>query len=120
MHRVSLEDYERNIIALDEQCKKNGAQLILISPPLNKDSLDKWERSTLVISYRHKLNKTAKLHGIPLIEITEMTEKADGSTAEYFTDPVHPSKEGHILIMKKLYAYLVEKGYLGVSSNRKL
>lgn len=114
--RVSIEDYEENIIKLNYLCKKNGAQLILISPPLCKERSQSWSRSPLIFLYRKKLENVAIKYNIPLVEITEMTEKAAGSTLKYFSDTVHPDHLGDRLIMQRLYDYLLSNKLLPIGS----
>lgn len=104
--RVSMEEFEENILELSKLCKENGAMLLLISPPFcaGKVSQRDWQKRKDIMLYKKKLENIAEAYNIPLIIITEM---ATSDHTEYFNDPVHPSQSGHRIIMESLYNYLV-------------
>lgn len=118
--RVSLSDFKHNIIELNNQCKKNNAYFILINPPLCKERSLEWDRAPRVMQYRKVLEDTAKQYNIPLITIPSLTEYSTVSTIDYFNknDPIHPSQEGHALIMQALYDYLVTHNLLNTSPKK--
>jgi|GEM_PF-1391630 lysophospholipase L1-like esterase len=118
--RVSLADFQENILELDRLCKKNGSRLLLISPPLNKQ---KDPEGHVLINieiafYKALLKNVARDYQIPLIEIPEMTEESPLDTAPFFSDTVHPSPLGHRVIMEKLYQYLTTHAMLPNSPPR--
>ena len=101
--RVSLEDYRKNIIEMNELCKKNKSVLLLISPLLNKESQDR--RFEKIIIYRKELENIAKQYNIPLLTIEQLTEKSNISNAMFFSDSVHPNELGNIVLMEGLLDY---------------
>lgn len=113
--RVSPEDYRKNILELNILCRKNGSELLLISPPVNKkreDGLNHYSRMAVLLE---ELEDISKKYNIPLIKIPEMTEGP--SVASFYIDSVHPNISGHEIIMERLYHYLVNNKLL--PGNRK-
>ena len=112
--RVSAEDYRNVILRLQKACESHGARLLLISPALRtgRDSSD--GRVMDIIRYRKILEKTAAEAGIALLTVPEMTEYAveDPSALFLAGDSVHPSQAGHLLIMQRLYDFIISHGLL--------
>lgn len=101
VQRVSLEDYRKNIIELNELCKNNGAVLMLISPPLNNKKYD--TRKEKIINYRKELERISKQHNIPLLTIKRLTEKSKINNHMFFSDSVHPNEHGNKILMQALF-----------------
>lgn len=106
--RVSPEDFKKNILELNGLCNRNGALLVLISPPLCKerDFGGDVQRKKDVVLYRKELESISRENKIPLIKIVEMTEEASSDTTPFFLDAVHPNTSGHRMIEERLYHYL--------------
>lgn len=117
--RVSLSDYRKNIVALNEIVKKNGSSLVLISPAVDGDPKNLIPKNLKhkklignIVLYREALEDVAKKHNIPLLTVGEMTEKmwrnpADEKYVNYFFDVVHPNYLGHELLMERLHNFLL-------------
>ncbi len=103
--RVSEETYKDNIYKLNALCEKEGARLLLISPPLCKYALGKERRADQIHKYRQVLYDAAEKEGIPVIHCKAMTELAADHNWMYFQDAVHPNKNGHRFIMKELLQF---------------
>ena len=103
--RVSLEDYGKNIIEMNEICKKNGSRFLLISPLLRNQGYEDMRKQKIII-YRKKLEDISKKHNIPLLTIELLTEKSNVSNAQFFSDSVHPNEQGNIVLMEALRYYL--------------
>ncbi|MFC1631241.1 SGNH/GDSL hydrolase family protein [Candidatus Omnitrophota bacterium] len=103
--RVSIEEYQANILAFNRLCRKNNSVLILIATPICKES--KWPSAQDIIFYRRTLERLAAEHKLHLVSIKEMTEQAPDETQKFFIDSYHPNELGHKLIMEKIYDYLL-------------
>lgn len=100
VQRVSIEDYGKNIIEMNELCKNNGSVLLLISPLLNNKKYDK--RREKIIAYRKELERISKQHNIPLLTIGKLTEKSNTYNDMFFSDSVHPNEHGNKILMQSL------------------
>jgi|TARA_Y100000310_G_C20563698_1_gene754389 lysophospholipase L1-like esterase len=120
VQRVSLEDFGRDIVEMNELCKKNGAMLLLISPLLNNDHWPSYnfpiKAKRFVYNYREKLEDIAKQHNIPLLTIDQLTEKSSIPNKKFFADSVHPNEQGNIILMEFLLDSLKEHTNLGMSN----
>lgn len=108
VQRVSSEDYEKNIQALNRLCRKNGSRLLLISIPFNKKEIDRLNFNARADFVLNQLENISKTYDIPLLHIPEMSKGmpfADNS--QLFLDVLHPSPAGHRIIMERLCSYLV-------------
>lgn len=105
--RVSSSEYAENISELNSLVKRNGARLILISPPLNKKYENAEEyRFSQIVHYRSILRKAAQDLSLPLLEIKEMTEESNVPAQHLFSDMVHPNEEGNRLLCDRLFGFL--------------
>lgn len=118
--RVSLSDYRKNIVELNELVKKNGSTLVLISPPVEGDPKNLIPTNVKhkkyienIVAYRKVLEDVAKKRGIPLLTVGELTEKMwlnpeDENYVDYFFDVVHPNYLGHELLTERLHGFLTD------------
>jgi lysophospholipase L1-like esterase len=109
--RVSLDDYRKNLAALNKLCQQRGSTLLLISPARRKDRYVAQE----TIDYRRALDEVARKEHIPLFALVEMTEEAAAPNAAFFMDAVHPNPKGYALIAQKLAEFLWAQGFLKAS-----
>ena len=112
MPRVSLDEFEENILQLQELCAQDGATMVIIMPPVFKWHywLRKAHRIREVMKYLQRLKQTAKAHAIPYFSIVEMDKSGPKDFQPYFHDTVHPAYEGHAIIMQRLYKFLTSRG----------
>jgi len=110
--RVSLVDYQNNIVELNKLCESKDTMLILISPPLNNRASD--ERKREINDYRNVLESTAIQNGIPLLTPTKLTENGI-SNENYFRDSVHLNERGHKVLMERIFDYLISSRVIGQS-----
>lgn len=101
--RVELEDFRKNILELNGLCRKNGAVLVLISPPLEKEGYP----YSYAFPYRVLLENISGENNIPLVNIPEMTERSPIYTTPFFLDRAHPNPLGHRIIMEKIHDHLL-------------
>ena len=112
VRRVSLEDFGKNIIEMNELSKKNGTMLLLISPLMNNDRFLKKE-IRYEYPYRSILESTAKQYNILLLSIDRLTERSNIPNKIFFNDDVHLNEQGHVILMEALLYYLKKYTNLG-------
>lgn len=123
--RVSREDFRANIVELQAACRKRGAALVLIRPPVHfrERRVRNEEQAEFVAryeSYEDVLVETAAAHAIPLLAIPEMAREHEATNESLFDDSTHPSTTGHQLIAKRLRRFLTEKSLLPQRSKPQL
>lgn len=114
-NRVSIVDYQNNLLEMIRICQKNGIIPILVKMPVNLNNLDplalnnknssrknmanKIYQNSLV--YNLKMGEIAKLHNVDLIDVVmEFSKINDYLFLDPLRDTIHPNVLGHTVIAK--------------------
>jgi lysophospholipase L1-like esterase len=99
--RVSRQEYLDNMVAIEALAREHGARVIVIAAPYRDYSPDVPE-GELMQQYRQALGATMRQHGVPFLEIKELTEDAYPANDGWFGERIHPSFMGHRLLAAEL------------------
>lgn len=112
-HRVSPEEYRKNLLTLINKSKQYEASLIFIglTPVDLRVDPTPWTpgktyRLEFVKKYEEILKEVSREQNIPLIEV--MSKFPEERYQELLVDGLHPSTEGHRIIFEEVKKYLVE------------
>jgi lysophospholipase L1-like esterase len=109
--RVNPEEYGRNVAKLDELCKADGCQLVLISfaycPQLIRGYPANQGGLPVVLLYRQALEAAARERYIPVVSVPLLTTTPN---PELFFDAFHPNRRGHLLLALALEQFLRDRG----------
>jgi lysophospholipase L1-like esterase len=117
--RVSLKEYEENILQMSGLTRKNGATLIVLPPFLCKDNAYKrkmYARFRQIGAYRKELERVISRNNIRYIDIEILTDKSEYSNTQFFEDWIHPNESGHRLIMQRVYEYIIDNQLINISA----
>jgi lysophospholipase L1-like esterase len=89
--RVPLGAFRANISEMLEQIERAGVAGLIVVPPVSGRLL---EREPSASGYREALIETAKSHGVPIVPLQEIFDRA-GAEQMYFEDGYHFSVRGH-------------------------
>ena len=110
--RIPLKNFEKNIKYFIRKIKRNGGNIILITPnPLGK----KFEqfRHEKVREYADCIRKIAKRKNILLIDSWKLFYEYANQKRQpvdiLFTDGIHPNDTGHELIAKEIFNIISKK-----------
>jgi len=113
-HRISEEQFRKNLLTLIQKSKKYNANLIFagITPVDKRVDPIPWKPSAayrieFVKTYDHIVKEVAKQENIPYIEL--MSKFPTERLNELLTDGLHPSTGGHKIIFEEVKKYLTEK-----------
>lgn len=106
--RVSLADYERNLAAMAARARELGARPVFLMLPAPID-LDPASTPATVTAYRRAMREVADREGAPLLDGPALFV-AKGVSLAWWTDQVHPSPEGHVLLGEALAELLAPLG----------
>ncbi len=110
--RVSEEDYVNNILAIAGMAMSNGSKIVIIGQ-VYRDSSTNPAQAKRVADYRQALAEAAKSHGIPYLEIDELTEGSSPANGPLFGELIHPNSDGHKLIADRLLSLIAQDSMLG-------
>jgi lysophospholipase L1-like esterase len=122
--RVSPVAFKRNIAKLDQLCKADGCQLVLISFAYCSQAAHELfeqlceegnfhEGDAFIRSYHQLLEAAARERQIPLVIVPALTTMPD---RDLFFDMFHPNRAGHLLLAITLERFLRDHGPLPPST----
>jgi lysophospholipase L1-like esterase len=107
--RVSAEEYRQSLIELADSCERDGAELIVLSPPIRKEPPHRAFVLDEIAQRRRILEDTTRANDIALLTIDAMTERSANPTHQLFLDECHPNQQGHALIADRLLQFLHDR-----------
>jgi lysophospholipase L1-like esterase len=102
--RVSPDEFERTLLALRDEVRADGGELVALSMPRRRVSE---AESPVLAAYTDRLVEVSSREGIPLAEGWRAFRDADDSGAresQLYLDAWHPSAAGHRLLAEALAA----------------
>jgi lysophospholipase L1-like esterase len=99
--RVSQQEYLDNMLGIANLARQRGLGLIVIAAPY-RDRVTNVPEADLMLSYRVALRTTMEQHGVPFLEIPELTEGGYPSNLGLFGELIHPNHLGHRLLASEL------------------
>ncbi len=114
VHRVSLKDYERNLVKIIDLAEDNDIKLIFLTRPFiynwegEKENADPFKWKSYGPGYNNITCSAAKEHNIICFDVYS---EFDGKK-ELFTDESHFTQEGYEIMANYIYEKLVEKEYV--------
>lgn len=103
--RVPLAAYVANQLEIARLAAAGGAAVVFIGP-VYRDRVSHPPEGDEIAAHRAALRETASRHGIPYLEIPELTEDAAPENTSLFEEHIHPNHKGHRLMADRLYAFL--------------
>jgi lysophospholipase L1-like esterase len=98
------------MLAVVDLARQRGAPVIVIAAPYRDRSSEALE-ADLMPRYRAALGTTMRQHGIPFLEIRELTEDAYPANEGWFGERIHPNHMGHRLMASELLK-LIDSNHL--------
>lgn len=116
-HRVSPEEYKRNLLKLAEASKQQGADLIFVGlTPVDKrvDPIP-WKpdysyRLEFVQRYDEILKEVSREQNIPFVDL--LSKFPESKYQDLLIDGLHPSTEGHQIMYNEVKSFLQQKGLI--------
>jgi lysophospholipase L1-like esterase len=109
--RVPRDEFAANMVEIARLAEEHNARAILIGT-VYRDAVTNPGEAAQVKAHRDALRIAANSHGIPYLEIPELTEAANSQNL--FGELIHPNHEGHRLmalsLLKFFAAYNTLKG----------
>jgi lysophospholipase L1-like esterase len=99
--RVSQQEYLDNMLAIVDLARQRRTATIIIAAPYRDHSSEARE-ADLMLQYRVALGSTMTQHGVPFLEIRELTEDAYPANEGWFGERIHPNHMGHRLMASEL------------------
>ncbi|HVN24644.1 MAG TPA: SGNH/GDSL hydrolase family protein [Syntrophorhabdales bacterium] len=99
VHRVSIEEYKKNLIRIIEVSKKNNITCVLLTRPVLGESADKLSWKHYAPDYREATIAVAGDYNVPVIDLYSYFKDQD----QYFMDDGHFNEKGHRLAAKVIY-----------------
>lgn len=113
-HRVTPEEYRKNLLTLVNKSKQYNASLIFVglTPVDSRVDPTPWTpgktyRLEFVKKYEEVLRGVSQEQQIPFVEL--MSKFPKDKYQELLTDGLHPSTEGHRIIYEEVKDYLEQK-----------
>jgi lysophospholipase L1-like esterase len=100
--RVSLADFERALVALEEAALADGARLVLLSMPRRK-KVEK--ESPVLLEYSALVARLAGERGLPFVDgraAFQTVLESGAAEEQLFADSFHPKPKGHRLLAMSL------------------
>lgn len=110
--RVSQQEYLNNMLAIVSLARQRGISVIVIAAPY-RDHASEAPEADLMLQYRVALGSIMRQHGVPFLEIRELTEEAYPANEGWFGERIHPNHMGHRLIASELLKLIASKRMLG-------
>jgi lysophospholipase L1-like esterase len=110
--RVPQQEHLNNMLAIVNLARQRGTSVIVIAAPYRDHSSEAPE-ADLMLQYRVALGSTMKQHGVPFLEIRELTEEAYPANEGWFGERIHPNHMGHRLIASELLKLSATNRMLG-------
>ena len=110
--RVSQSEYLSNMLQIVQLGRDRGTPVIVVAAPYRDHSSEAPE-ADLMLQYRVALGSTMKQHGIPFLEILELTEDAYPSNEGWFGERIHPNHMGHRLMASELLKLIASRRMAG-------
>lgn len=113
--RGGLEAFKQNIAKLEEFCRMDGCQLVLIS--FTYCGQIPWSGNyahydAVIPRYREALEAVAHERHIPLVTVPTLTERSTTPNYHLFMDKFHPTPGGHRLLARAIQDFLQDRGLL--------
>jgi lysophospholipase L1-like esterase len=99
--RVPQQEYLSNMLAIVNLARQRGTSVMVIAAPYRDHSSEAPE-ADLMLQYRVALGSIMRQHGVPFLEIRELTEEAYPANEGWFGERIHPNHMGHRLIAAEL------------------
>jgi lysophospholipase L1-like esterase len=110
--RVPKEEFAANMVEIARLAEQHGARAVIVGT-VYRDAATNPGEAAQVKAHRDALRAAANSHGVPYLEIPELTESANSQNL--FGELIHPNHEGHRLmalsLLKFFAAYNTLKGY---------
>lgn len=121
--RVSLEDFQQNLIEIEQICRKNNIPAIFLTNPVA--SLEaywgpgKVSKVHLINqAYNDAIRQLGRTHNFKVIDIAALFEKRKDLYDHPQADYIHYNPLGHRLVARALYDYLLSQGLISVSDHQ--
>ena len=99
--RVSPAEYERNIAALAEACRRAGAELIVLDCPRGRRYGNPYVKQPS--AYRQANRRLARAMKMTYVQARSMTERSRAANSHLFGDTHHPNRLGHAVMAVHLF-----------------
>jgi len=119
--RVSPEEYARNLHALVETVRREGAHVFLLETPFQRDTRFPYGPSWFTLhepieAYRRQARAVAQTAGIRYVGAGPLNERAGAPNDGWFLDPAHPNELGARVLAESLRAAMREHDWAVLSS----
>jgi lysophospholipase L1-like esterase len=112
VRRVSRERFVENELEMARLARERGAAAVLIGA-VYRDRVAHPPEGDVIGADRAALSAAARAHGIPYLEVPELTEAAHPGNARLFEEHIHPNHRGHRVLARTLLGFLRDQGLLG-------
>jgi hypothetical protein len=110
LRRVSLAEFEENLLALKKEVQADGAILILVSMPR---MLEAERGRPILVEYSKVITRVAQREGLDCLDaralFREWIEDHKATEKDLLLDAVHPTPKGHLLIAEALKTLILRR-----------
>jgi len=109
--RVPVLRFVENHVRMAALARECGAAVAVMGPVF-RDPAEHPDEAERMRAYREALRGSMRAHGIPYLEVAELTETGWPANQPLFLEHIHPSHAGHRVLAHALLAFLSERGLL--------
>ncbi len=110
--RVARERFVENHLRMAALARASGAAVAVVGPVF-RDAAEHPDEAERMRAYRDALRGAMQSHGIPYVEVPELTEAGWPANEPLFLEHIHPNHAGHRVLAHALLAFLSARGLLG-------
>lgn len=115
--RVSLEDFQQNLIEIERLCRGNSIKVVFLTNPVpNLEAyrgLGKFSNIQLINqAYNNVIRDLVESHNFKVLDISALFEKQEDVFGNPLADYIHYNARGHGIVAQAIYDYLVAGGLL--------
>ena len=110
--RVARDRFVENHLRMAAAARASGAAVAVVGPVF-RDAEEHPDEAARMREYRAALRESMRGHGIPYLEVAELTEAGWPANEKLFLEHIHPDHAGHRVLARALLAFLSAQGLLG-------
>jgi len=110
--RVSRARFVENHLRMAALARAKGAAVAVVGPVF-RDPVEHPEEAERMRAYRDALRGAMAAHGIPYLDVPELTEAGWPATEKLFLEHIHPNHAGHRVLARALLSFLGARSLLG-------
>jgi lysophospholipase L1-like esterase len=109
--RVAPSAFVENHLRMAALARERGAAVAVVGPVF-RDAVEHPDEAARMRQYRLVLREAMAAHGIPYLEVPELTEAGWPGNERLFLEHIHPNHAGHRELARALLSFLSARGLL--------